>query len=756
MRPDRFTIAWLAILTATAVVLCFTPLFDLLGFEFGFAIAIPLSMYGGACGVRARRLTGPLRAWGVAARRVLVAALLPLALITANAVRVQNCDYLEGLAFYALIPITGAIVAAGWGVALARLAPRRGVVLFALALVGTVLAALARFWLDPPVDLFHPFFGYWPGALYDDIIHIDGRLLWSRLEDLAFAALLVTASRLDRSRRPRPLLVAMLATLAAIGARLGATHHAVHRDADWIAAELGGLTETEHLRIVHPADWRPAEVARLADELEFAYHELRAFFDFDLSRPATVWLYPDETTKKRLMGARRVRIAKPWQWAFHVHAPAVGQDVLIHELAHVFSAEIAPGPHHLSLYRGLVPHMPIIEGLAEAATWKADRLDLHQWTAAMQRIHVAPPLDAVLAPTGFYLRNSRTAYTLTGSFTRYFRDRRGPAALAEAYRRGTFELPDGPPLDALIADWRAFVEAEALPDGALEHARARFDRPAIFGRACAHEIAALRAAAAEVGPADALAYIERILRHLPGDLSARLARIGLLLRLGRIDAARVAALDVADDPAAGEVARARARERLADIDALAGRAADARAGYDAALSAAFERADLRRLWIKRATLDAGPAGDAALRYLALPTDGDRTRRLAAVEAIAALAPDWPVARYLRARARLAADRPVEALTDLAAAADLPDPSLRLEIERMAADALFGADCFARAAVRYRRLATAPQASRGEVLDLQRWARRAAFFADRRGPAPAACAEIDIAARALDDATRPAE
>ena len=171
-RPDRFTIVWWAVLAAIALALCGVPLFDLLGFEFAFAISIPLTFYAGHCGVRARRAASghPWQSWRTAARAALIASLWPLAIITANALRVQNCNYLEGLAFYAIIPATGAIVAAGWGAAIGRVFPRRGYAVFIAAVLATLALAGHRFWFDPPVDLFHPFFGYWPGALYDDVL----------------------------------------------------------------------------------------------------------------------------------------------------------------------------------------------------------------------------------------------------------------------------------------------------------------------------------------------------------------------------------------------------------------------------------------------------------------------------------------------------------------------------------------------------------------------------------------------------------
>lgn len=99
------------------------------------------------------------------------------------------------------------------------------------------------------------------------------------------------------------------------------------------------------------------------------------------------------------------------------------------------------------------------------------------------------------------------------------------------------------------------------------------------------------------------------------------------------------------------------------------------------------------------------------------------------------------------------------LADLTAAAPaLVDPSLRFEVARMAAEAAFEAGCYATAAARFAGLAAHDDLalSRGERVGLSTWSRRARFFAARERPLPAACADIDTASMALDDAAGPRE
>ena len=757
---DRFSRVWTVALFAVGAGLCFVPLFNLLGYEFAFAAGVPVAFCAGACGVRARRVEydAPYRAWGRASRRALVLALVPLLPITLNAMRVQNCDYLEGLAFYGVLTLSGAIVAAGWGVAIGRIARRRGVWLFVVAAVTTLVWTLAGIWFEPPVDAFHPLFGYYPGPIYDPVVRIGEQLVWSRIEDLSAAAALVALSGATRDLRDGALPLILALATACVHAVAVAKD--VHRDAEHIAESLGGVYTTEHARVVYPGEWSSARVERMGWELEFDYAELRTFFGFDTTRPITVYIYPDLATKKRLMGAANTRVAKPWQWAFSVHAPKIGDDVTMHEMAHVFSAEIANPPHHLSLGPGGLPNMAQIEGLAVAATWNGRRLDRHQWSAAMRRLDLAPPVDTLLAPSGFITSYQGVAYTVCGSISRHFVDTYGRAALAEAYRTGDFALAAGRPLDALATAWGRFVDEQPLPPGAMEQARATFDRPSIFGRVCARDIAQRRRRATEAlrakRHAESLALVEGILGDTPGAVRERLARIQLLFLLDRADDARVAATALSGDAAAGALGRARAREWLADLDALA-RAPSASARYATALGDTFDRGARRRIWVKRAALSE-PEAVARLTLDHLTRQATAETRRARVDAIVAARPQWPVGRYLRGRVRVSDDSPLEGLRDLAAAeAGLESVDVRLETRRLMAATLFQARCYEASAVIFDSLGERDDLilARAETHGLRRWARRARFFATRAGAAPDTCNPlIDIISGRPEDGAAP--
>lgn len=758
----RWRWGWAICLALTAGALCLVPLFNLLAFEFALAMTVPVSALGAAAGIRAvavarsRWRPGPLRGalvlWRIWAYALWLAApllLVPLIPISLNSLRVQNCNYLEGLIFYGVLPGLSLPVAAGWG-ALAALTSRWPRLLFGAAVLASLLVAGAWFWWSPAVDLFHPLVGYYPGALYDEILPLDSRLLWSRLHDLAWVAWGLTLARLlytplgvrlrlraDApgrllSRTPAQALALCAATVGLGWLHLRAVRLDLYRTPTHVQDRLGGAVLTDALHVYYPAQWPMERIGPLVQDLQFVRAELIAFFGFEPSRPVAIYLYADEHQKKRLMGAGRTRIAKPWQYGMHVHNPAVGDEVIMHEMAHVFSADIADGPHHLSLGRYMLPSMGLIEGLAEAATWDGRVLDFHQWTAAMQALELAPPIEDLLQPQGFYAHASRRAYTVCGSFVRHLRDTYGPEIMAEAYRTSDVAGAVGRPLPEIIAKWQQTIADTPLSETALEVARARFNGPSIFGKTCAHEIAALRVIAGQrQRPEAAKTAAEAILRFIPGDPQARLILIELLYRQGDLDGAEAMAEALAADERVGLVIQARARERQGDLAAQRGRRAEAKALYDGVLAHAFDRGQARRVAIKRAALDEGAPGQLVLDLLISVHDLTAAEGRDKVAEILAAAPGWPVARYLEARQRAFADEPLIAARGLRAAVlgGLPHPSLEMEALRLIGVAYFRAARYQEAAEAF--FAVARRADlgveAGERHSLNRWGRRSESF-----------------------------
>ena len=133
----RRYLIWVGVTAAVGLVLCFVPLFDLLGYEFSLALAVVASLATGhiaaAYPARVRDQLAPFPGarWTVA-RLYLVCTsyglsllLVPLILISLNALRVRNCDPLEGVGFYIMGPVASVLVTSAWGRGLGLSLPRQ-------------------------------------------------------------------------------------------------------------------------------------------------------------------------------------------------------------------------------------------------------------------------------------------------------------------------------------------------------------------------------------------------------------------------------------------------------------------------------------------------------------------------------------------------------------------------------------------------------------------------------------------------------
>src|SRR5579863_7981962 len=282
---------WGGVLALLALALDFVPLYDLLGYDFAFAIGFGASLAGVDIGqgvlARARATLGRTpaggelaRVFGQAAALTAATLLLPLLLGLANAVRVRNCSLSVGLAFFALLPLASALFAATAGV-LAGLAPRRARLLAFALPVASILWTLLRLYRDPPVFAFDPFGGYFPGPIYDEALRPPLSLVLFRIANLVWAAtaIVLALAAVGRGCDPRrwrpgtiaaaiPLLVASI-VLYGLGGRLG--FHITHDD---LARELAQTETTSHF-VVHtvPGTKSRTELALQIEDLEFRYQQ---------------------------------------------------------------------------------------------------------------------------------------------------------------------------------------------------------------------------------------------------------------------------------------------------------------------------------------------------------------------------------------------------------------------------------------------------------------------------------------------------
>jgi tetratricopeptide (TPR) repeat protein len=637
-RPQ--TVAALIAFVALAA-LGFLPLFGGPGYEISLAAGLLLPSLAAVAAAldTTRRRVSPFDSFSRGAASGAILAVVGYATTLIHGIRAGFCDPVGGTTLFALGPGLGAVMGGVFGALVGELlffvssARARKVLAFVLPPLGPVLGILLsvwRFYITPTIFAFDPFFGFFSGTLYDTVIEATVPLLTYRAGSLltlvaagVFAAHLVHDEvgkpALRSLRRPGlPLLGAACATGSLLlnleGWRLGHWQTAVT-----IERDLGARLRGERCDVVYPRSMRLEEVELFARDCDAQLAMVERYFESGDTGRVTAFLFRGAGDKRRLMGAGDTFIAKPWRHEVYLQPAGFPHPVLGHELAHVVAGSFAPGPLHIAAsFGGLKPNPGLIEGVAVAASPDDDALTPSEWSRAMLDLDLLPPL-ASLFSFDFLGQNASKSYTVAGAFVRFVHDKFGAAAVRAWY--GGSALPvlakvSWPDLDKA---WRAELARLKLPDAAAAVAKARFDRPSVWGRRCPHKVDLYRREAEREQDRGDLTNARRAYEDLlkidPHDEGARLGLANCLLRHGdRGEATRVLS-ELAADEGASRLARNRALSQLADLDFAGGDYDKAAERYAALAARTLDEDALRTIEVKVSSLSDPRARRAIGAYL---------------------------------------------------------------------------------------------------------------------------------------------
>jgi tetratricopeptide (TPR) repeat protein len=547
--PTRAYAISFSLLALAAAVFCFLPLLNLLGYESaaGFGIlggiaATGLTLHAVNRGLvdgplDSERTSSPLADFLILLVRHELLLALPAIILSLNAMRVINCSYGMGVGFWLAIPVPAIFMGQMLAWVACAVVPGRirlQMLCCVVAIVGSVIAVAAHLAFEPPIVGHQVFMGYFSGSIYDEALTLPTSLVWYRAMHLAASvAVLAAIEGVWRRRRGMhthwAILVALIAALSFGAMWLNRHDLGIAIDAEYVQAELGGRMETEHFIIYYPQTTEFIEAReRLAEDHEFRYAEMKEFFGTDPARDEKIesYVYPNREEKGRLMGGRRTLVSKLWLHEMHILWRGYGDHKLAHELAHIFTEPFGAGPLRLSMQAGIGVNMGLVEGVATAADWPVGELSPHQASAALRRLELAPDISGIVGATGFWAQSSGRAYILVGSFVRYLVDTYGVEPFKKAYPTGDFEAAYSTSSDALVQEWEQFVDGIELSEDDMALARYLYERPSIFEKVCARQIAEMtvdaRAAASRGDVGQVREIYEKILGYDPDNIRYRI------------------------------------------------------------------------------------------------------------------------------------------------------------------------------------------------------------------------------------------
>jgi tetratricopeptide (TPR) repeat protein len=749
-RPLGVRIA-LILLLGVSLLLTTIPLFNYLGYEFSAVIAIVISIIAGFVGVgRFRafaRQTGSSdpsfrRFYGDEAKAYALFLLLPFIVISANIVLVRNCSYLEGILFYLLIPVVTAVFSVALAGMCATLFYRARSMYFVvwLAILGHI-SFLGYF--TPQIYAYNFILGYFPGFSYDEVLSPTTTLVGFRLVTIFVAGVLVTMTTVLVDRvRPRDSLVTKFVGVVSVftkrpwnGRVFFLIFSVIVLVVVWIVrielgfeSSLGAIAQrldrtysTEHFLIHYAGEsFSDEEIRSVADEHEFQLGQVAEKLQVRFGGKIRSFVYPDDETKRRFIGAGATNIAKPWRREIHMNKDS-WRNVVKHELVHVVAGDFGLPVIRASYNIGLV------EGLAMAVEWDFGNRTLHEYAAAVRHFGLVKEPRKLLSVTGFAMQASTVSYVLTGSFVRFLIDRYGMMRFKDVYRGRDIQYVYGKDEAGLVWEWEQFLGRYSIPENWKDHVSFFFARKSIFARECARYIAKLnqnasRAFRAGNSEAAVEGYRKSLRESWNTEALVGLARVEF--SQGEYDTV-IHLLSTENEERPATVAHAMV---------LYGDALWARDSLDASKEAyqTVFSLDLSDAHNEAASLRLAVLSDSLLSTTLKPvfvgavTD---SLRLALVEKAMNRSRN-PVTRLLRAQLVYRMRNYGEALSTLESAPAMSDPSLSALAERLRALSSFALRRFDRARVHFW---NAMNFSPNEAtrLRLNEWIDRCEFLEDRR-------------------------
>jgi tetratricopeptide (TPR) repeat protein len=495
------------------------PLFNYLGFEFSALMTIPAALISGMLTISFLNdhLTKPLtrRTWLFVTFDYLkvnvLLLLVPLFVMSVNAIAAKNCSFVQGLEYYFLLPVCAMIFSVALAMVI-RLFFRHARIIYSLVVIVILLQIVVITYFKPQLFAYNFILGYFPGFTYDETLaNISTLVLFREFTLIASLLLFVIfffclgqyskRQSLRENLRQFHLLKgdSVLIPAAFVCAALLAVGHFTREtmniefSAGEIQHQLGGKAISEHfIFYLPPEKLSPQQVRVMKAEAEFAFRVVSTRLQeiLPLGEKISVYLYPNEETKRRLIGTANTEITKPWLREIHLSLASF-HDTFRHELVHALAANFGLPVIDASDKMGLN------EGLAMAIDWQWGNHSLHEYAAALLREHDLERVENLFSTTGFMTQQSAFAYVVAGSFCRFLIDRFGIERFKRVFPTGSFVTVYGEPIDVLISEWKEFlrsVDDSTLPRETVE---TLFVQPSIFHKVCARVTATRNARAVQ-------------------------------------------------------------------------------------------------------------------------------------------------------------------------------------------------------------------------------------------------------------------
>lgn len=409
--------------------------------------------------------------------------LTPLILGIFSTILFSECPLGDGILFYFVIAIPNIFFGYTIGLYISVLIQRFRYITFVTVFIIILLIPLLEFYLHPQVYFYNLIIGFFPGTIYDEDLTVDGLLLSYRILQLAFFIALLFISHRVHSRsikKTSSLIIVLLAVTTFFFVKPFINYST---NLDRLKKSLKGTIQTEHFEILYSKSIDKNAALYLAQLHEYYYEQIIQNLEIGFDEKIISIVFRDENEKRKLIGAGRADIAKPWLMQIFLNYPTF-DETLKHEIVHVIAGKFGTTPFKVA--QNLNPAM--IEGVAMAIENDYDGYSIHQMAKIAFNAGYKISIERLFSGLNFFSNYSSISYIYAGSFIKYLSDTYGINRIKQLYSDIDFYKYYEKDLSKLEEEYNLFLNNIRV-DFNRNTAQLYFGGKTIFKKHCARTAA---------------------------------------------------------------------------------------------------------------------------------------------------------------------------------------------------------------------------------------------------------------------------
>ena len=461
------------------------PLTNVIGFDFSVVNGIFLGFFGGLLFIilNGESVNDKNKFFGVIKEfkiPFVTLPLIPLIFALFSTYFIQRCPVDNGIWFYIIIPLVSYV----FGLALAYfsvcVANAYGWILFILLFLLFLFSWLPEIYFNPQIYFYNPLIGFYPGTIYDEDISITFTLVLYRSLILLFSVLIVFSGRyLLYTSLLKRITGFFIFLLIFTGFYFVKPSLGFSTNSDRLFNNLNGKLTTKNFTIIFSGNISSKKIKRLALMHEFYFQKLSAQLKTESLGKIDSYIFTDGKQKRELFGADRADVAKPWLKQIYLNQSDI-DDVLKHELTHVFSSKFGTTPFKLS--HNFNP--ALLEGFAMAIENNYQDYPIHYLAALAIQNDFNVSIEKLFSGFNFFGNASSLSYIIAGSFIKYLINTYGIEPVKDVYSDGDFLSHFDKSIEQLSQEYYIFIKGYRVPEN-KNIADYYFGRKPIFKKYCA-------------------------------------------------------------------------------------------------------------------------------------------------------------------------------------------------------------------------------------------------------------------------------